>query len=395
MNTIILNTNIIKSLDEMFNVYSDYDTYVLMVGDYYITKDLVINRPNVKIIGNDTNPNKINIYQKTPTCNGLVLSADNIIVQNISVHNEIGDGTCLTISGCNQTRVENCYFYGNINDFAIYYSGPANLTAGQSVIDAYQNDNLNTQNYFDNNCVYTDWNGDAISFSLQSHGSFCNNIIRGGKIAVYMCKNTNVMGNHIMDSTSNGIFISLPSMNLNIRNNKIHNSLYSGIVIRNQLEHGVFNSSLHNIIIDNNIICSSHFHGIEINNLDTSTISNNIINNILNNGMYFLTSTNLLINNNNICHTNKGIYLDIHCDTNTISNNNIYSVFPSYTSNAIYLNNAINTNVNDNTSCGIFSSSTINIISDPNQNTNNKLTNNKTEILNEYQLFDVFFDVTL
>lgn len=382
MDTIILNIEIIPNLDNLFTIYPNYESYILMPGEYHITRDLVINKPNIKLIGKTHDYNHVVIYQDDPERNSLVLDADNIVIRNISIYNKIGNGTCLTVQDANYSIIENCHFYGNINDFTIYYAGPSNLIAGQPVLDAYQTNKLCKFNTFANNCIYTEWTGDAISYSLQSNGIFSNNIVRGGKIAIYMCKNTCVTGNYVYDSTSNGIFISLPSHNVYVDNNKIMNPLYSGIVVRNQVEHGIFDNKLNKITIKNNIINNAKFHGIEINNLDTSDLSNNIIYFVSNYGIYSLKSSNLNITQNDIYGANKGLYLDNTTNTK-INNNGIYSIFLRKTSDAIYIYESNDNVITGNTGYGDFTSVIINNV----QGTN-IIDNNNSEINNEFKLIN-------
>ena len=205
-----------------------------------------------------------------------------------------------------------------------------------------------------------------MSFSLQYKGQFVGNFVRGGKLALYMCRTTNVYNNTFTDSTTNGIYVSFPSDNISIIGNKIYNTTYSGIVMKNQIEHGTFTPYIYNIIVQLNTIFNSHMYGIELNNANTVIIKNNKIVSGQTMGIYSYNGKNLLMTLNNISYFNYGIYLEQTSNSN-IQSNTLNSIFNSNGSNAIKIFNSSSDTVVSNNICGQYTST---LISDGGTNDN-------------------------
>ena len=219
-------------------------------------------------------------------------------------------------------------------------------------MDAYQNDYLDKYNTFKNNIIYSKWSGDSISFSLQSDGVFEHNVVRGGKIAIYMCKKILVSRNYIFDSVSNGMYISFPSHNLTIRCNKFYECTASAIKLANQAEHGNFDTSDYFINIYQNYIYDSKLYGIEINNGKNINIYKNKIVSTDVYCIYSYLSQNINIHHNRFYYFNVVIWFESTSDS-LISDNAIYSVYPDNGDNICkIINNSINNIITYNASYG-------------------------------------------
>jgi nitrous oxidase accessory protein NosD len=323
-------------------------TFLFQPGNYKLVNILKIKTPGIQFIGITGSATQIQITQ-TLNFDGMLLQADNIIIQDISIHCGFAGKSCLIVASANNTIVSGCHFYGMDTGFTIYYAGPKNLTEGQSTLDGYTNYVLDTGNIFCYNVVYADFVGDSVSYSLQYKGQFVGNIIRGGKLAVYMCRTTNIYNNIINDSTSQGIYLSFPSDNISLIGNKIYNSRHSSIKMGNQLEHGIFTGYNYNIIVQHNTIFNSQVYGIELNNANNIRITNNSITSGKTMGIYSYFGSNLIIKSNKIAYFNYAIFLELTTQS-SITGNNIMSIYPNLGQNGIKItsDSIVNTIVENN-----------------------------------------------
>lgn len=352
--TMVLDPTSTPYIDNIFVLNPTITTFIFQPGTYKLINILKILQPNIKLVGYTGVARDVMILQ-TMNHDGILLRSDSIVLQDISIKCTFSQKVTLTVSSANNTLVSGCWLYCSSDTFGIYYSGPSNLTAGQSTLDAYYGYNLDTGNIFYNNIVYTNFSGDSVAFCLQYNSQFVKNFIRGGKAAIYMCRTCNVYGNTIMDSNSNGLFVSLPSDYLTITCNKICNSTYSGLVIKDQLEHGNFTRYSYNIIINYNTIFGSKFYGIELNNgTDVVVTNNKVINGNLM-GIYSYNGVDVMIKSNKIAYfATCGVFLenDIGGD---VKSNDIMSIYPNFGKNGIKLTNTTtNITVNNNNMDGMY-----------------------------------------
>ena len=356
---IIISTYVMKILDNILDIYPKETTFYFEKGNYELTKQLNITRCGVRFIGLTGDAKDVHIHQKTVGENGINIRSNNIRIEYISVHVEEGEGVCISHSDSDWTTIENCHFYGSDTNFTVYFAGPS-LQAGDATINGFLNDNLDMHNEFNNNVIYTKWNGDSISFSLQKFGSIRDNIIHGGKFAIYMVKNCVVTHNAVYNSSAHGIICSLPSHDLFISENFIKNSVSASINIRLQEEHGEYDSENHNIIISNNTICDSKYIGIEVTNANDITINDNRINATEQFGIYILKSSEINVEKNSIVQYQRGVHIDIASNAIQIKNNLLYSVFPKFSEHSIVLEDGVsNCNINGNIVSGPHISSPI------------------------------------
>ncbi len=333
--TMIISSTTTPYIDNIILLNPGIKTFIFNPGTYSMINILKIQSDDIKFVGYSGIAKDVQIVQSM-NYDGILLQANNIVLQDITITCKFSGRCALIAASANNTLVSGCTFYCTTDTFGIYYAGPSGLAAGQSTLTAYMNCALDTGNIFYNNIVYSDYSGDSVSYSLQYNGQFVKNFIRGGKVALYMCRTVNVYNNVLMDSTSNGMYISFPSDNLTILNNTISNTTYSSIIMKNQIEHGTFTPYQYNILIKYNTIFGSKFYGIEMNNASDITITDN---NIVAGKVYCIysyASDTLTISANKIAYFSVGIYFE---DTNnsTISLNNMMSMFPNLGNNGIKL----------------------------------------------------------
>lgn len=340
------------TIDDILPANPDAIYFYFGAGNYYITDILKITRSNISFIGLTGNSKDVHIFQNNVNRDGINVISDGFIMKYISVHVPHDNRIALIVASASNTLIQYNYFYGNKTTFSIYYAGPRTLTVGQSTLDAYDGNLLDKKNYFQNNVVYSEWSGDCVSYSLQRNGKFTTNIIRGGKLAVYMCRSCTVTNNTIYDSINEGIHVSLPTHKVNITNNKIYECQAPGIKLSNQVEHGAFVATPYNINIKNNYIYDSKSNSIELNDaLDCVISGNKLISSELY-GIYMLRSNNIAISDNKISYFKVCVWVETSSN-NEINNNTFLSVYPDEGNNIVKLTtDSNNNNIHDNTSMG-------------------------------------------
>lgn len=347
--TILVNPN--STIDDILTTNLNSSIFIFPSGNYYIIDILNINRPYIKFSGLTKNPKDVHIFQINDK-DGINVISNNFVMEYISIHVTTNDKVSLIVANSSNNNIQNCYFYGNETTFTIYFAGPKTLSVGSSTLDGYYNNILDMNNVFSNNVIYSKWSGDCVSFSLQLNGKVNSNIIRGGKLSVYMCKSCEINKNIIYDSINHGIHISLPSNDVNIINNKIYECDASGIKLNNQIEHGSFTGTLYNINIKNNYIYDSKTNAIELNDVMKCNIQGNKLISSSTYGIYLLRSNKVNISKNKVSYFDVAIWLEA-CNNNNIIENNFMSIYPDEGKNIVKLSVDSNNNkITDNISKG-------------------------------------------
>ena len=332
-------------------------------GHYEIEQPIKIDKNYIEISSENDDPTDVIITNSK--INGYVIILSNchhVTIRGLTLSAKMNTSIALTVENSNHTLVEKCRFFGGDDHFTVYYSGPK-LDAGPPTLNAYDNDILNVNNIFYNNIIYSNWNGDTLAFSLQKFGKVYNNVFCGGKIAIYMVKDSEIFYNKIFDSHSHGIVVSIPSQRLVIIGNYIQSSTSSAINLMNQIEHGPYNGIIpiegHQIVINANVIEDSKHIGIELTDANTVEIKQNVISNSVN-GIYLHKSKSCKVYENNIKSCHIGIAIDVESENNLVSENKILSYYPVLTKWAIvsHLNTSDN-KVTDNSFLGQYSSNAI------------------------------------
>lgn len=229
------------------------------------------------------------------------------------------------MGGVNYCTVSNCYFYGNSDYFTIIMAGPQ-VQAGQDTLVAFQENKLDTFNRFINNVVYSSWSGDAVSFSLQSKSVFNNNIIRGGKVAIYMCRDSVVTHNTVYDSSSEGFFISLPCIDVIVANNTIRSVEASGIKVSKQLEHGSYDFADYGLRILKNRL-ERCLLGFAINYLHDGYIFENSVVDSGHSCFYLVDCQKVSIEKNEFAGFTTAVNIFFSREVSLV-NNKFYSIYP-------------------------------------------------------------------
>lgn len=335
MDSIIVPTNL-ESIDDLLRWYPSIRKFYFSPGNYYLTRQFDIKTQGIIFESTTKDSKDVHLFQLTPTINGLNIEADNVSLKNISIHCEHDDSICLTVSNASRTSVTGCRFFGSQNNFTIYYAGKRYLD-GNELLNGYLSKNMDSSNIFDNNIVYTQWSGDAVSFSLQYNGTVRNNVVRGGKLAIYCCRDTFVTHNLISDSTSQGIYLSTPTSNVRISNNRIMDSTAAAIKIDKQREHPLLEAESESIDVSNNYLVDSKYFGIEVADTKNFVLSSNKIYWTVDVGIYMLRSSHGVLDKNIIAHYNKGIVFDVETKNILMTSNWLASIYPEEAQHSILL----------------------------------------------------------
>jgi hypothetical protein len=348
-----------SNLDNIFVDHPDTKMFIFPPGDYYITKILRIDQNNIFFTGYSREASDVHIWQQTPDKDGIVIqNVNHVFIRFISIHVTGSNKIALNVSNSHDINIEYNNFFGNKDYFTIFFSGPI-VSAGENTILAYETSALDSNNCFMNNIIYSSWSGDNVSISLQINCRVFNNIIRGGRLAIYMCRDTFILGNTIFDSTTEGVFVSLPSHNINIDSNTIYECASSAIKVSNQVEHGIFTHTPYNIHVNKNTIYDAHHNGIEMNDAEMVFITENNLVGTDNFASYFLSCSNIHLTNNLLSYFIEGVWAENSHDI-FVENNKFNSVYPDNAAHGVWSNDiSSNITVTNNSFNGQYTTNEI------------------------------------
>ncbi|HEX2986171.1 MAG TPA: right-handed parallel beta-helix repeat-containing protein [Caproiciproducens sp.] len=307
-------------------------------GTYKISSPLIVRKKGTIITGESTKG--VKIIQTNQTADGVVLYADDSGISHVTVDCQTygGLGSAIVEGHSSNVKVSDCIVYGSNNGFSIYFAGK-DYKSDADTIAGVETGNLDQNNVIEQCTVYSSSKTDGVILALQGNGKMINNTIIGTRIAFYMCNSSLVSGNTVIDSSQEGIFVSIPAFNNVIKNNRISHCALSGIKVAAETEH--MNDAIRNhtyvgkgFTIENNTIENPAYFGMDVDELADSVIRNNKLSKCDYMGMYLLRSNNLSLFENKIENAGYGV--------NEPENSN-------YKKN---LENGISWNVNDNS--GIF-----------------------------------------
>ena len=225
-----------ETLQDLINQRQERGTqikkiYFIEAGTYPLNKRLVINEPNVALVG----IGEVTLV-KAKSADGVYVEegGNGFCMLNIKVVDSVcdEDGCCLVVKA-NNTLIENCCFdRRNVTKqkFTVFYPGPehrgnkcdsATIPTALSLYFAVNS--LHTGNVFRDNIVRSGISCDNLSFSLQSDGHVEKNKIEGS-LAAFMLRNCQIIDNYIINPAHiDGIplFVSLPAEDVTIEGNRM------------------------------------------------------------------------------------------------------------------------------------------------------------------------------
>jgi hypothetical protein len=271
-----------------------------------------------------------------------ITNIENVIIKNLNFVAEplglLKTSPLLLVAKSNKIVVENCFFKGpalsfasdisqfqngtgviarSVTDFRFENNEVSHFTFGISIFGTL-NDSLNKNIIIRNNKVHH-IQGDSLRIVQASNILIENNSIYSLLGASYDINHTDM----IQFWTTN---TNKPTTNVTIRGNYLHSGnevVAQSIFMRNEVvDKGLANKEMYykNILIENNIIYSSHTHGITVGETVNLNIKNNTVlyNYIENNNTSAPTinisenSVNVVVSKNIVA--NKGRFAEIYKD---------------------------------------------------------------------------------
>lgn len=328
-----------KNLDDLLVDFSGFSTIYLLPGSYEWTRQFEVKSP-LRLIGiSDTSCDGkwVEIRQTNPRANGFVIRKPNVIVRNLSISLDQGSGIAITVSDdASFVELSNLIIRGSDTTFSVYFSGP-DVKTTKELQAKWDSSELPSNNVLSNCSVYSQFTGDVVAIALQRFATIDGNVIRGGRLAPYMLQDSSVCHNTVSDSSSSGIFLSLPSVRVRVIGNHITHSTHTGISVKPQLEHKEFCFDAdHQIVLQNNRIVESRAHGMELNDVRQATITENSIFRCLT-GIYLLRCRSVAVSEQTIWGaTKKCVLVDNDCCSIDIFHNSFQSEFPLLAENFIW-----------------------------------------------------------
>ena len=187
-----------------------------------VTENVLVTRP-LTLFGDaidaalvQINPNKNNLYIRD------VIGGVHVFNLRISA---IHAQAAVVVANASNVLIDSVEVEGSSSIFAVFIAG-RDIPAGIPTLENYESRiEMDTNNTFCNSLVHSSWEGDSLSFSLQYRGHLRNNtVVDGGKIAFYMNAECSCVNNTVLDSISQGIFLSSPSADNVLVNNTILNA---------------------------------------------------------------------------------------------------------------------------------------------------------------------------
>lgn len=195
---------------------------VCVAGQINVTENVLITRP-LTLRGDSAdasliqmNPNKNNIYIRDVT--------DGVHVYNLRISATHAQAA-VVVANASNVLIDSVEVEGSSSIFAVFFAG-RDIAAGLPTLENFESRvDMDTNNTFSNSLVHSPWDGDSLSFSLQYRGHLRNNtVVDGGKIAFYMNAECTCVENTVLNSISQGIFLSSPSADNKLVNNTILNA---------------------------------------------------------------------------------------------------------------------------------------------------------------------------
>lgn len=321
-------------------------------GHYSLYRGLGVTRDHVEIAGESVDGVVIEPANSEVCIDLFYVGGDYVTVSDVTLRqNADCNFTAFVTSEHHDVTLQNSKIIGSDGMFAVYFAGPYH-EMGQEPLDKVEAGELDFNNQVINNEINSSFDGDVLSFSLQKEGNISGNTLNGGLIALFLDRNVTCADNTLNHPNAQGIFLSLPSYDVMIQNNKIMNPMAAGITVKMQTDHRgtdgqpLLPESYRSIgmqIIGNHIE-NARSHAIEINNLKNSVIRDNTIEAPDFSGIYLYQSENLYIGHNHIINAamvaagqrtalydwntawDSGIYLEQYITDCVVSLNTIESI---------------------------------------------------------------------
>mmetsp|Transcript_25438 Transcript_25438/g.37582 ORF Transcript_25438/g.37582 Transcript_25438/m.37582 type:complete len:460 (+) Transcript_25438:179-1558(+) len=316
-------------------------------GLYLVPSTIQISTPNILIRGESR---ENTILQKTGIASFLLLTnTENVTVESLTLDAKTYDSSdnqiweAFGVVNCNSTTLRDAKILGSMNMFAVFFAGPSNQYGGnQETIDAYDRDHLDYNNIMEDCYVESYFPGDVLSFSLQKNGRLTGNTVVGGVVSFFMNKDSYCNKNRVENSTTAGIFVSVPAENNYVQDNVVVASRAAGIKVARQIDHvdpGTGQSltpltyRASGILLTGNTIVDGRYFGMEIDQTVGALIAGNEISLVDYSGIYLLHTDQALVMNNRIVDFGQSYHRTPVWNWDAVQNSGIFGDYGTTTSN--------------------------------------------------------------
>ena len=311
-------------------------TSIFVRDGVYAESTITMTTDNVTIVGESREGTVLRIGAGL---DGFQVYANGSSITNLTIDGETNDaaaayvvgdgstaGTPVITKGC-RNRLTNCTVKGGTTTFALFIAG-ASTSAGAQTLSYFNSNDLQIGNVVEDCYLYSPWNGDSFSFSLQRDGSFSRNRCFGGRIAFYMTRNSHCDGNVVSDPVAQGVFVGAPSWDNTISNNAVYSPASTGFKFQNQLEHTVTGRNFLRNTVSGNTVYDAGGTAFEVNDSEGNTFSGNSCANPQDHGFYLQEAVRNSFVGNSVTNPRtsglnrgSGFYLVANCTDNAIDGN--------------------------------------------------------------------------
>lgn len=237
------------------------DNILVRAGTYRQSGAVVFERPGVRVRGEQAET--VRFVQDDAQSDLFVVRADDVEVSSVTLDTRAHGQAAFVQAGASEVTLADSIVLGGDRIFTVYFAGPA-VQAGEPTMEAYRDNELSVGNRMIGNRITSAFRGDSVVFALQTSGEVRGNTIAGGMLSLFMNREVVCEENLLVDSQTNGLFVSLPSQDVVVSGNTVMGSAYSAIVLKPQLEHPPLAEPLDStgIVIAGNDI-ESELNGIE------------------------------------------------------------------------------------------------------------------------------------
>lgn len=207
---------------------------LVRAGTYEVSESLVVAVAGTRIRGEQATA--VRFVQTSDAHDLLVVRADDVTVSDLTLDTQAHGQAAFVEQSSDRVTLQDCVILGGSNIFTVYFAGPA-VAANQETMDAFAAGQVSTGNRMLRNVITSGFRGDSVVFALQRDGEVSGNSLTRGMLSAYLDRNVQITNNTIAYAPTNGIFVSLPSVDVVVSGNRVIDSTYSAIVIKPQLEH--------------------------------------------------------------------------------------------------------------------------------------------------------------
>jgi hypothetical protein len=224
--SVVVEVTPFSNIGDLLQSHPDALVFAFPEGEYYLTKTVTIDRPNVQLISR-CSPERTVIRQESSTNHGIVVKSSHFLLDGFTFDSTQAHYSSLLITGGHHITVRNCHFIGNENSTTVDFSGPE-VESPVGLLENFDMDELGRHNRFERNSVHSQA---PLVFRQQMSGTVARNFFHGGKVVVGLSKTVSFSANSVCDSQDDALLLELPSQDVTLTDNLLVNPGKKGLAI--------------------------------------------------------------------------------------------------------------------------------------------------------------------